>query len=51
MSLTPGSLAGATVALDLDGTLVDSAPDLVGALNTVLTEQGLLQFGHSIAWH
>jgi phosphoglycolate phosphatase len=41
MSLTPGSLAGATVALDLDGTLVDSAPDLVGALNTVLTEQGL----------
>jgi|SRR5579863_6518195 phosphoglycolate phosphatase len=41
MSLTPGSLDGATVALDLDGTLVDSAPDLVGALNTVLTEQGL----------
>ncbi len=41
MSLTPGSLDGATVALDLDGTLVDSAPDLVGSLNTVLSEQRL----------
>lgn len=34
-------LAGATIAFDLDGTLVDTAPDLVGALNSVLTEQGL----------
>ncbi len=41
MSLTPGSLAGATVAFDLDGTLVDSAPDLVGSLNTVLIEERL----------
>src|SRR5579864_4259571 len=41
MSLTPGSLAGATVALDLDGTLVDTAPDLVGSLNAVLGEEGL----------
>jgi phosphoglycolate phosphatase len=41
MSLTPGSLDGATVALDLDGTLVDSAPDLVGSLNTLLSEQRL----------
>ncbi len=41
MSLTPGSLKGATVALDLDGTLVDTAPDLVGSLNTILTEEGL----------
>ena len=30
-----------TVACDLDGTLVDSAPDLSGALNTVLVEQGI----------
>lgn len=35
------SLAGATIAFDLDGTLVDTAPDLVGALNQVLAEQGL----------
>lgn len=35
------SLAGATIAFDLDGTLVDSAPDLVGALNGVLQERGL----------
>jgi len=41
MSLPPGSLAGATVALDLDGTLVDSAPDLVASLNAVLSEQRL----------
>jgi phosphoglycolate phosphatase len=30
-----------TVAFDLDGTLVDSAPDLLAALNTVLSEAGL----------
>ena len=32
---------GLTVVCDLDGTLVDSAPDLSGALNTVLAEQGI----------
>lgn len=37
----PRSLDGATVALDLDGTLVDTAPDLVGSLNAILTEEGL----------
>jgi phosphoglycolate phosphatase len=30
-----------TVVFDLDGTLVDSAPDLAGALNALLREQGL----------
>ena len=30
-----------TVVCDLDGTLVDSAPDLSGALNTVLAERGI----------
>ena len=35
------SLSGATLAFDLDGTLVDTAPDLIGALNTVLGERGL----------
>lgn len=29
------------ISFDLDGTLVDTAPDLVGALNGVLAEQGL----------
>ncbi|WP_174301828.1 HAD-IA family hydrolase [Caulobacter sp. S45] len=37
----PGRLDGATIAFDLDGTLVNTAPDLVGALNVVLGERGL----------
>jgi phosphoglycolate phosphatase len=35
------SLFGTTLAFDLDGTLVDTAPDLIGALNLVLGERGL----------
>jgi phosphoglycolate phosphatase len=38
---SPAPLAGATIVFDLDGTLVDSAPDLVGALNAVLDEERL----------
>jgi phosphoglycolate phosphatase len=34
-------MKGATIAFDLDGTLVDTAPDLVGALNALLAEEGL----------
>ena len=34
-------LSGATLAFDLDGTLVETAPDLIGALNLVLGERGL----------
>ena len=34
-------LDGATIAFDLDGTLVDTAPDLVGTLNMLLKEEGL----------
>lgn len=34
-------LGGATVAFDLDGTLVDSAPDLLGAVNAVLIADGI----------
>jgi phosphoglycolate phosphatase len=40
-TLSSASLAGATLAFDLDGTLVETAPDLIGALNTVLGERGL----------
>jgi phosphoglycolate phosphatase len=39
--LTLSVLAGATIAFDLDGTLVDTAPDLLRALNQVLHEEGL----------
>ena len=34
-------LSGATIAFDLDGTLVDTAPDLVGTLNHLLAEASL----------
>lgn len=34
-------LAGATIAFDLDGTLVDTAPDLIATLNALLGDEGL----------
>jgi phosphoglycolate phosphatase len=34
-------LQGAVVAFDLDGTLVDTAPDLVGTLNVLLAQEGV----------
>ena len=36
-----GPLSGAVIAFDLDGTLVDTAPDLLGTLNVLLAEEGL----------
>jgi len=41
MSLAPDSLSDAVVAFDLDGTLVDSAADLIGSVNVLLHEKGL----------
>lgn len=35
------ALSGAAIAFDLDGTLVDTAHDLIGTLNWLLAEQGL----------
>jgi len=39
--MTTGELADAVIAFDLDGTLVDTAPDLVRALNETLDLEGL----------
>ena len=39
--MTQRPLADVVIAFDLDGTLVDTAPDLIGALNVVLHEEGL----------
>jgi phosphoglycolate phosphatase len=39
--LAPTSLRGAVIAFDLDGTLVDTAPDLVATLNVLLAGEGL----------
>lgn len=35
------ALNGATIALDLDGTLVETAPDLIGAVNAILIAEGI----------
>ncbi|MFL5298352.1 MAG: phosphoglycolate phosphatase [Phenylobacterium sp.] len=49
MAAERGQLAGAVIAFDLDGTLVDTAPDLLGTLNVILAEEGLgpLNMGHA----
>jgi phosphoglycolate phosphatase len=39
--MTASPLAGATLVFDLDGTLVETAPDLVGTLNTLLAREAL----------
>jgi phosphoglycolate phosphatase len=41
----------AAIAFDLDGTLVETAPDLIGALNVVLSEHGLAPFPIAAARH
>lgn len=41
MAADLSALAGATIAFDLDGTLVDTAPDLVGTLNVLLDQEGI----------
>jgi phosphoglycolate phosphatase len=42
MSSTPNlDLNGVVIVFDLDGTLVDTAPDLIGSLNVLLGELGL----------
>lgn len=38
------ALDGAVIAFDLDGTLVDTAPDLIGTLNVLLAEEGVRPF-------
>jgi len=39
--MTTGELADAVIAFDLDGTLVDTAPDILKALNRTLDLEGL----------
>ena len=38
--MTRTILTDATIVFDLDGTLVNTAPDLTNALNDVLTRRG-----------
>lgn len=41
MSKIPGPFQGATIVFDLDGTLVETAPDLAGTLNFLLEREGV----------
>lgn len=43
------ALAGSTIVFDLDGTLVETAPDLVGTLNSILADEGLAPLGLEVA--
>ncbi len=45
------SLAPATIVFDLDGTLVDTAPDLVASLNHAVTQAGLAPVGYDDLTH
>lgn len=47
----PGDLTGLTIVFDLDGTLVDSAPDLMATLNRLLARAGLPEVPMSSARH
>ena len=42
-------LQGVVIAFDLDGTLVDTAPDLMGALNTLLGQESLPPLAYATA--
>ena len=46
---TLAALEGATIAFDLDGTLVDTAPDLIGTLNALLAAEGLTPLPLTVA--
>ena len=48
---TERDLQGWTIAFDLDGTLVDSAPDLIGTLNRMLAQYELPPVPMSSARH
>ena len=49
--MTVRDLEGWTIAFDLDGTLVDSAPDLIGTLNRILAARGYPAVPLSAARH
>ncbi len=42
-------LSELSLCLDLDGTIVDTAPDLIRVLNTVIAEEGLPETSYSAA--
>jgi phosphoglycolate phosphatase len=49
VSASPKRLDGAVIVFDLDGTLIDTAPDLMRTLNVVLGEEGLPPLPYEMA--
>ncbi|MGV8930184.1 MAG: HAD-IA family hydrolase [Brevundimonas sp.] len=49
--MTDRDLDGWTIAFDLDGTLVETAPDLIGTLNRMLAARGIPQMPVESARH
>lgn len=50
-ALHAGALTGLTAVFDLDGTLVDTAPDLIRALNATLAGEGLPEINRRKVQH
>ena len=42
-------MSSPTIVFDLDGTLIDTAPDLVATLNVILTREGLSPLAYNTA--
>lgn len=42
-------MTGSTIVFDLDGTLIDTAPDILGTLDDILTREGIALLPHTEA--
>ena len=45
--LTPGARFPDVALFDLDGTLLDSAPDMLATVNAMRAERGRVRFAHA----
>jgi phosphoglycolate phosphatase len=47
--MSPATMSAATLVFDLDGTLIDTAPDLIDTLNVLFAREGLPQIPYATA--